>query len=217
MPSYEDSAARDIERDQAFLRWLHARIEAVHRQVTAVDVLARHSISLRYGGNRAEQMFCPFHGNARTPAARYHPNNGSDPDHVWCFVCNERWDCIHLFRKFENLTSDKFSAGLRAMERAYGITPPEKPPAAAEDEPDDIERRKVEEYFALADFRLKESREAFDMRGYFTVGSVLDRLRWQFENGKLMAPAALAALTKINDKITEKAKAHAPKTEGFDP
>ncbi len=204
--AYRDDAQRDFDREKIFRDWMEARVQAVHQRVSASDVLSRYGVKLRYSGGRAEQMFCPFHGNTRTPAARYHPSDPRSPDHVWCFVCNERWDCIALYRKFENLGNDKFSAVLRSLERAYGIMPPESPPVL-DDEPDDHERAEVEMEFAVAESRLMRARKAFDMKGYLTVGSILDRLRWQFDNGKVLAPTVRATLHRVLDKIGEKVRA----------
>jgi len=206
MANYRDEAQRELDREKIFREWIAARIGVIHQRISAHDVLSRYGTKLRYGGGRAEQIFCPFHGNTRTPAARYHPRDTRSNDHVWCFVCNEQWDCIELFRKFENLTGNKFSAVLRALERAYGIMPPESPPVA-DDEPDDHERNEVEMAFTVAETRLRHARKAFDMRGYLTIGSILDRLRWQFDNGKVLTPTVLSTLRKVLDKIGEKTRA----------
>lgn len=204
MANYRDEAQRDHDREKIWRDWMTARVEAIHQRISASDVLSRYGVKLRYSGGRPEQMFCPFHGNSRTPAARYHPRDPRSPDHVWCFVCNERWDCIALFRKFENLTGDKFSVALRALERAYGIVLPETPPVL-DDEPDDHERQEIDEMLVICEQSLKQYRKAFDMKAYFTVGSILDRLRWQFENGKVLAPTARTTLRKVLDKIKAKA------------
>jgi hypothetical protein len=206
MANYKDDAQREHDQSKIFRDWIQTRIETVHQRVSASDVLSRYGVKLRYSGGRAEQMFCPFHGNKRTPAARYHPRDTRKPDHVWCFVCNEQWDCINLYKKFENLTSEKFSQVLRGLERAYGITPPETP-SVHEDEPDDLERADVDMAFAVAEARLKGARKAFDMNAYLTVGSILDRLRWQFENGKVLAPTVRQTLQRVLDKIGAKARA----------
>jgi hypothetical protein len=206
MASYRDDAQREHDREKIFRDWMTSRIETIHQRISASDVLSRYGVKLQYSGGRAEQMFCPFHGNTRTMAARYHPKDVRSPDHVWCFVCNERWDCIALFRKFENLTNDKFTAALRGLERAYGIMLPETPPVL-DDEPDDHERIEVEEAFAVAESRLVKARKAFDMKGYLTVGSILDRLRWQWDNGKVLTPTVLATLRKVLDKIGVKVRA----------
>jgi hypothetical protein len=205
--SYLDEAKREVEQSEVFQRWLTSRIETVHDRITAADVLSRYGVKLQYDGNRAEQVFCPFHGNTRTQAARYHPADAKSPDHVWCFVCNKRWDCIGLYREFEALGEGaKFSAVLRGLERAYGILPPEVP-SVIEDEPDRHELDKIEEDFAACEMRLKNGRKAFDMKGYLTVGSILDRLRWQFTNEKIKLPALRQQISLVKDKIGEKVRA----------
>lgn len=205
MAGYREEAQASFDRDRNFRDWYDARIAAVHDHVSAYDVLNRYGVKLRYGGGRGEQMFCPFHGNTKTMAAKYHPKDVRSPDHVWCFVCNERWDCIKLFQKFENLTADKFTVVLRSLERAYGIIPPERPPSSS-DEPDDHETEEIDVEFAVAESRLKYARKAFDMKGYLTVGSILDRLRWQFENQKVLPSTVHVTLVKVLDKIGQKAR-----------
>lgn len=207
MANYRDDAQRDFDREKIFREWQVKRIESIHQRVSASDVLARYGVKLRYSGGRDEQMFCPFHGNTRTMAAKYHVRDVRSTDHVFCFVCNERpWDCIALYRKFENLSGDKFSAVLRSMERAYGIAPPENP-GVLDDEPDDHERVEIENEFAVAEARLRRARKAFDLRGYLTVGSILDRLRWQFDNGHALAPTVHTTIVRVLDKIGEKVRA----------
>jgi hypothetical protein len=205
--SYFDDAQREHDQESIFRRWIQVRIETLHQRVNAADVLSRYGVKLRYDGSRSEQMMCPFHGNTNTPAARYHPADNKSHDHVWCFVCNKNWDAIELYREFENLgTEAKFSAVLRGLERAYGITPPETPPVVA-DEPDDHEQAEIEGLLDTCDFRLKKGRNAFDMRGYLTLGSIIDRLRWQFDNGKTLVPSARLTIEKVLAKIGEKVRA----------
>jgi len=217
MNRYEDEARREIEHKETFRRWVQSRVETVHDRISASDVLSRYHVKLRYGGQRQEQMFCPFHGNKRTPAATYHPKEARSHDAVWCYVCNERWDCIALFRKFENLGSEaKFTAVLHRLERAYGIIPPEAPPVL-DDEPDDTERQEIDEAFATADRMLRNAQKAFECRGYLTLGSALDRLSWQYENGRLQAPTVLERLRMVREKIVAKERAYAPTIEGLDP
>jgi hypothetical protein len=208
MNRYEDDARREIEQKETFRRWIQARVDTIHSRVSAADILSRYSVKLRYGGQKPEQMFCPFHGNKRTMAARYHPKDVRNTDHVWCFVCCDKgpWDCIELFRRFENLTGDRFSAVLRHLERAYGIIPPDTPPVV-DDEPDDSERIEIEAQFDTCDFRLRNARNAFEMKSYLTVGSIIDRLHWAYENGKVEAPTVRDTLRRVLDKIGVKVRA----------
>ena len=74
-------------------------------------------------------------------------------------------------------------------------------------QPDTRELDKIEKDFAACEMRLKEDRKAFDMKGYLTVGSILDRLRWQFTNEKIKLPAVRQQIEKVLSKIGEKVRA----------
>jgi hypothetical protein len=175
----------------------------IHATASAADVLRRNGVSLRYGGQRAEQIFCPFHGNSKTPAARFHPPDAKRSDHVWCFVCNEQWDAITLFKKFANYTG-KFSGLLRLIERDYGITPPEAPSAVPDDEPAEHELAEAHVMLDVCERRLVSSRRAFEMKGYLVLGSVLDRITHGLDAGTLPLPTARETMQRVLDKIGEK-------------
>lgn len=203
---YEAEARREIEQQEGFKRWIADRIDVIHRTVTAADVLRRNGVKLRYSGQRPEQLFCPFHGNTKTPAARFHPADARKPDHVWCFVCNEQWDAISLFKRFGNHT-EKFSGLLRIIEREYGIIPPEAPSSAPEDNAAEHELAEAISMLDICERRLLGARNAFDMRGYLIVGSVLDKLAHGFGEGSLPLAKARETMQKILDKIGEKRRA----------
>ncbi len=202
MSKYEDQARREIDQQLGFRQWLADRVVVIHRTVSAVDMLRRYGVTLRYDGNRPEQMFCPFHGNSRTMAAKYHPTTPGKPDHIWCFVCQEQWDAITLWKKFEDFNG-KFSALLRHIEVAYGITPPEGPSAGAE-EKDETERLEVEKLFEVCERRLKMTKRAFDMRGYVAVGAILDKLVHRLEKGSISYVDTKTVLMQVLDKIGAK-------------
>jgi hypothetical protein len=202
---YEDEARREIEQQEGFRRWIAERILVIHATATAADVLRRNGVKLRYSGQRPEQMFCPFHGNSKSMAARFHPADARKPDHVWCFVCNEQWDAISLFKKFENYEG-KFSGLLRHIERDYGITPPEAPTLVMDDEPDQHELLEVTDLLNVCERRLKTTRRAFEMKGYLVCGSVLDRVSHGIDAGTLPLPTARETLRRLLDKIGEKGR-----------
>lgn len=200
---YEAEARREIEQQEGFRRWIAERITTIHATASAADVLRRNGVKLRYGGKRPESIFCPFHGNTKTMAARFHPADSRKPDHVWCFVCNEQWDCISLTKKFEGYTG-KFSGLLRIIERDYGITPPEAPPIVPDDEPDERELASVLLDLDVCERRLKMARRAFGMQGYLILGSVLDRVTHGLNAGTVPLSKAKETLRLVLDKIGEK-------------
>ncbi len=204
---YKGEAFQESEAREASRRWIQARVEAIRKTVSAHDVLRRNGIKLRYSEDREEQFACPFHGIDRHPSARVYPETVRGPSHVWCFVCHENWDAIALWKKFGGGES-KFTRVLAEIERAYGLIPPERPPPAAE-MADHVapEVIQVELMFDVCERRLRTERSAFDLKGHLTIGSVLDRVLYQFQNGAISAEKTKAILQQVLDKIGAKVRA----------
>ena len=204
---YRKEAQNEDANRGAIRAWIASRIEQIHAHVTAHDVLRRNGVELKQGGSdREEQFSCPFHGKDTKPSGRVYPSSARGPSHVWCFVCQERWDAITLWKKFSGFEG-KFTALLGCIERDFGLPTPEAPPEGIE-EPEDDEARELEDLFGVCERRLRTSKAAFNMRGFLKVGSVLDKLYAGVENGSVGSVAAKAALQKVLGKITEKAKLH---------
>ena len=196
--------ARSFDIQDTFKQWLADRIAVIHEHATAADVLQRNGVKLRYNGQRPESILCPFHGNTKSMAARFHPADARKPDHVWCFVCNEQWDAISLTKKFENYQG-KFSGLLRIVERDYGIVPPETPTEAAEQQ-DQSEQLEVIQLFEICERRLKGARQSFELRSYLLLGSVLDRTQHAVTAGTMSLSRAKVTLRQVLDKIAERVR-----------
>jgi len=200
---FKQEAFQESERRTAFQRWYQARRDAILGAVSAHDVLRRNGVQLRQAGSdREEQFSCPFHGNDRRPSARVYPDSARSPSHAWCFVCQERWDAIGLWRKYS--PEAKFGQVLGEMERVFGLVPPEAPPPQEEDT--DPELLEVLNLFDLCERRLLMARAVFDMRGYLALGTVLDRLWVQVEEDAIPSGKAREVLHRVLDKIGEKVR-----------
>jgi hypothetical protein len=205
MTNHQQSAENEVFRSEGIRRWISARIEQIHSNITAHDVLRRNGVNLKQGASDREEQFpCPFHGHDNKPSARVYSSSNRGPSHVWCFTCHERWDAIALWKKFSG-TESKFTYLLTQIERDFGLPTPEAPPM--EDEPDDAEAVELELLFGVCERRLKAAKSAFDMKAFLTVGSVLDRLFSGVENGTVNYETAKAALRRVLDKIGEKERA----------
>jgi hypothetical protein len=99
--------------------WIKRRADAVRARYSAFSCLHEngHGETL-VDEDTAVQMFCPFHGNVNTPAARYYPSSGHRTDYVRCFRCHENWDAINLYIKFKGVD---FMTALRELERRFGV------------------------------------------------------------------------------------------------
>lgn len=194
------------EQQEAIKKWIAKRTEVIHERVTAADVLQRNGVTLRYGGTREEQFSCPFHGKDTKPSARAYPSDGDNRSHVWCFVCQESWDCISLWKKFGDF--ERFGAALRDMEREYGILIPEAP-SDIKDAEEATEKEDIRQEFlrllASCDSVLIRNQRHFDMTGYLQMGSILDKLLFQFNSKKISAPRGIEVIHSVFAKIAEKA------------
>ena len=203
---FEREARNEIQQGSAAHQWMKDRVEVLHHRVSAHDVLSHFGVRLRYGGNREEQISCPFHGKDNKPSARFYPESPRGSSHVWCFVCQEQWDCIKLWKRFSGFEG-KFGSLLHDMERSYGIIPPEMPRGAREVQIDE-EAEEVERLFEATESRLRNSLPAYKgtggMRAYLTLGSVLDRLRHARAEGKVSHKKAKDVLRQILAKVRER-------------
>jgi len=209
MPSDRDfarEATRETVREEALKRWIEDRIAEIHRRVSASDVLSRNGVNLKYGGSRSEQMFCPFHGNSRTMAAKYHPADARSNDHVWCFVCQKQWDAIALWKKFAQ-HEGRFTALLREIEREYGIEVAESPLAMLNEDRDDeadLEAAEVQTLLDVCNRRLIRAKRAFEMQDFFKLSVALDRLQIHITERSIPADKAKAAMATVLDKIGQR-------------
>jgi hypothetical protein len=198
---YYREAETELAQSDASRRWVRARIDAIHERITAHDVLRRFGVALRYGSDRREQFSCPFHGVDTQPSARVYPVSDRSPSHAWCFVCQERWDAITLWKKFTDFEG-AFTQLLASIEKEYGLSPPEAPPS--EGRKSDPERIALQELFDVCESRLQSAKSAFDMRGFLVMGSILDRLHSQVESNEVPLRKAARVLRQVLAKIAEK-------------
>ena len=199
MSSFEQEARREATQQEVFKGWVRARVENIHASVSAHDVLRRQGVTLKQtGSEREEQFSCPFHGKDTKPSAKVYPAGARSPSHAWCFVCQERWDVITLWKKFEAFEG-KFTRLLSDIEQAFGLLPPDKP--LQENEIDDSEQIAFELLLDLCERRLKGAKRAFDMRGYLLAGQILDRVVYRVEKKALTYIEAKKILDKLLVRI----------------
>jgi len=202
---FRSQAFAEASRDDNFKRWIEARSDTIRNGVSVYDVLSRNGVSVRHDG-REEQISCPFHGQDSKPSARVYPDTVRGSSHVWCFVCQERWDAIGLWRKYSGADL-KYTRILSEMERAFGIIPLEAPPDPKfEEDAIDPELIEVDNLFEVCESRLKRARACFDMKGYLTIGSILDRLQYQVSAGSMSPSKAKPVLKSVLQKIGEKVR-----------
>ena len=204
--SYQQQVANEDRAKKARQEWYQTRVENIHQRVSAHDVLSRNGVTLSGGGLREEQFSCPFHGTDRRPSARIYPESPRSPSHAWCFVCQERWDAITLWKKF-NGEEKNFSRILTEIEQAFGLETPDMPREALGGRPDH-NLTAFDALYEVCENRLKRARSAYyqlgDMPGFLSASSILDKIYYRVSQGKVAPEQGLASLRRLLDKIGEK-------------
>lgn len=204
-------AAKEDAARQLWREWIRLRIESIHEQVTVYDVLRQAGAELRQSGSDEEEQFsCPFHGMDRKPSARVYPEEGDNKSHAWCYVCQERWDAISVWRKaFGSTEEGGFTRALLEIEQTFGVTAPPMPSEAVYRA--EVVDEAMEEFEALHEMcegRLKGARRAYyqldDMEGYLMAGQVLDKLRFRVAKKQTKPSRGVVVLHQLRDKIGEK-------------
>jgi hypothetical protein len=191
------------ERNELYILWVRQRAETLRNKVSAHDVLRHFGADLRSEGR--ESILCPFHGDT-SPSAKIYTAEGNSPSGVYCWVCRKRWDIFGLWREYMGDPQMKFTTVLFGLERAFGLETPEAPdrnwphtPCGPTDE-----EKVVYDLLEVCEKRLLVAKPHFELKGYLTVGKLLDRLHYQMNSRLIDAEEAEKLARMILDKIGEK-------------
>jgi len=199
---FYSEAEQEVRQSEAYRQWVKDRVAKLRDKVDPGDVLSRYGSPLKYNGHKPEQFSCPFHGKDNKPSTRYYPATDGKPAGVWCFVCQERWDSITLFKKFEQFEGP-FTRLLTQMERTFGLSTPEMPRGAVAVYEDPVVKE-AEQLLSVCESRLRSAKPHYNMDGYLKVGSVLDRIRWRLSNEKSKTSEYIPVLRQVLEKIGAK-------------
>ena len=183
----------------------------IHQRVSAHDVLRHGGVDLQ--GDGEEQFSCPFHGADNKPSARVYPESARSHSHAWCFVCQERWDVISLWKKFNPGEDSKtFSRVVLEIEQAFGIAPSEMPREARLDrEPSNLSLESFDSVYEAAERRLLGAYEAYqyldDMVGYLSASQVLDKIRHRVDSQQMTPRRGEEVLRDLLARIAKKVRA----------
>ncbi len=109
--------------------WIRKRAELVRSKYTSFQCLHEHGHGEHLVDDETPvSVFCPFHHNVSTMAARYYPASGRKSDYLRCFRCHENWDSINLYLKFKGLS---FMDALKELERRFSIKVDRRPEDSA--------------------------------------------------------------------------------------
>lgn len=190
--------------------WIRGRANAVRAKYTGFQCLHEHG----HGEYLVDEdtpvsIFCPFHPNVETMAARYYPSDGRYPDKVRCFgSCHSNFDSINMYMKFRGLD---FMEALRELERRFGIQVAAKPETAV-GLPEVVDRsssKYVSEAWAdvprvldMLEARLARLRSSASLTDYVKFCRVLDAVRHDLEKSKgVQSQGMVDILARLRDRM----------------
>lgn len=207
---HRQEARQEAASRQIWTEWIRQRVEVINQRVTAHEVLRRGGVDLSQVAQDDEEQFsCPFHGMDHKPSARVYPADAQSKSHAWCFVCQERWDAIGLWRKFHEGEDKSFTRVLTEIEREYGLKTPPMPSEAPFGEPKGNEAMEAfNASYEACEAYLRRARPAYrqldDMVGYLSAGQALDKLRYRVDKQKMTPKRGQQVVRQLLDRITAK-------------
>lgn len=190
--------------------WLRRRKEAVLARYSAFDALHEfgHGEAL-VDPDTPVQIFCCFHDNKNTPAARYYPASGHRSDYVHCFgSCKASWDGISMLMKFKGI---EYMDALRELERRFQIRVPKRPEESIPEPKDRSSSRyeseawgDAERVLKMLEARLARMRDRVSMLDFIRFCRVIDAVDWDLEKSRgQQTPEMVATLGKLRSLMDE--------------
>lgn len=186
--------------------WVARRAGAVRAMLSAHEVLVSNGVELS-DESTDYQVFCPFHDNKNTPAARYYSASGQRNDHFYCFKCKLKLDSISLYARFKNV---RFMEALEALERRFKVRIPKRPDGPPIEAPADRgsgyvsdQWRDVPRVLTLLETKVVRARERCGMEDYVKFCRVLDVVGHDFDKLGKATPEMFAILQRLRDRVDE--------------
>lgn len=187
--------------------WIKRRVVAVHERYTAFMCLMENGVTDVPDETTPTQLFCPFHHNVSTMAARYYPRSGGRPSYVRCFRCKENWDGLNLFAKYKRM---RFMDALVAIERRFQIRVPRRPDAPEFKELADRGSGYVSEKWAdvpyvlkLLEGKLVRLRDKCAMADYVKFCRVLDHVAYDYDKVEKSTPDMVSILLTVRNRMDD--------------
>jgi hypothetical protein len=179
--------------------WVDRRVAEVGRAYTAYQALTEAGVEIPDEAS-SFSVFCPFHDNKRTAAARYYASSGRAPPHFWCWVCKLRLEGVGLYARLKGVG---FMEGLTALERRFRISVPRKPegspivPTERNSAYVSQAWADVPRFLVILEGKLREVRPKSGIVEYVKYCRLLDAVQWDFDVTGVATPDMAAALAKV--------------------
>lgn len=185
--------------------WIERRVREVGRAYNAYSALTEFGVELQ-DESTSQQIFCPFHDNKRTPAARYYAPSGRHQSHFWCFKCHTRLDGVGLYSKFKGVG---FMEALSAIEKRFGISTPKRPEFIGIN-PSDRGSDYVSEAWgdvprliSILEGKLGKTRDLCSLHEYVKFCRLMDAVLWDYDVLGRSTPEMTSALMRAGSMMDE--------------
>jgi len=192
--------------------WIRRRVEAVRSKYTAFDALIEIGVEGLVDEETPISLFCPFHHNVNTPAARYYPPTGRDSGYLRCYACKQNWRSIDIIAKFRG---KKFMEVLQELERRFKIHTEKRPEILVYEEPTERGSDYVSDKWAdiprvlaLSEKKLLRIRDTCSLTDYVKFCRVLDAVSFDFDKTGKSTPEMVSVLQKLMIRIEDVSVLH---------
>jgi len=174
MSSFSSKSTKDQE-------WIKERIREVNNKYSTSAALSEIGVELSNEEND-ESIFCPFHDNSQSPAARYYAKAGSELSHLYCFVCKKRWYGFDVYLKKNR---NQFKECLEKLERRFHIQvkrPSESTKVEIRSERDQsAEWDNIDRLFTIIESKIKRASKKCTFQEFMSVCLESDVLEWNYK------------------------------------
>ncbi len=185
--------------------WIKRRVDAVNSKYSAFDALMEIGVDGLVDTETAVSVFCPFHVNTKTPAARYYPSSGSNQGSLFCFSCRKQWGSINIIMDKRGL---RFMEALVELEKRFRIQIPRKPNVTTIELPKSkdtnylsSDRLDVPKMLGVLEKKLIRIRDAVPLQDYVKFCRVLDNIAYDHEKFGVSTNDMVNTLHKLKEKM----------------
>lgn len=204
----KDELSKDMLKD-----WVRRRVDAVQIKYTAYDALSDIGAEGIVDEDTDVSIFCPFHDNTKTPAARYYAPQGNKPGYLRCYgacKCNRR--SIDIFGATQNL---RFMDALVTLERRFRIQVPQRPELPDWIEPterganyESEQWKDIPRVLKLLESKLMRVKPKCTLIEFTKICRVIDNVHFDIEKDPKVTPAMVEVTGKAMKMMDDISAVH---------
>lgn len=180
--------------------WVKRRADAVREKYSSYDSLIEIGVEGISDPETPTSVFCPFHTNVNTTAARYYPPEGRKHGYLHCYACHNSWDAISAFATAHG---GRFMDALVVLERRFRIQVPQRPELPDWIEPterganyESEQWKDIPRVLALLEAKLMRVKPKCTLLEFTKLCRVIDNVHFDIEKDPKATPAMIEVTGK---------------------